>query len=197
MDTCPVKSAFCYTEEKNRRGLCERISAGRPKSWSWSFPLSCKGSEYRSHHEHSLLSTNDLKYCGIQSPAFQTVWSVLYEFSCAKELYGPVWIAEMVALSTGEGDGWLDLRWFFIAQCPSRRLVLTLILTLPLLGEKGFGAEVTTDQRISVQFVHRKKVPEPGRKYLISVSQLNWRGVYGTGKNTFIQMTLKGKLFKV
>lgn len=103
----------------------------------------------------------------------------------------------MVALSTGEGDGWLDLRCFFIAQCPSGRLVLTLILTLPLLGEKGFRAEVTTDQCISVQFVHRKKVPEPGRKYLISVSQLNWRGVYGTGKNTFVQMTLKRKLFKV
>jgi len=107
-----------YSRRKNLRELSERISAGRPKSWSWSLPLLYKESEYRSHHEHSLLSPNDLKCCRIQSPAFRTVWSVLCEFRYAKALYRPVWIEDMVAQSAREGDGWLGLRWFFIARCP-------------------------------------------------------------------------------
>lgn len=142
--------------EENLRGLSEGISAGRHQSSRWSLPLPHKGSEYGSHHEHSLLYTNDLKCRGIQSPAFWTVWSALCECSYAKELYRPVWVGGMGSLSTGEGDGCLGLRWFFIARCPNRRLVLTLILSLPLLGEKGFGAEVTTDHCISVQSIHRK-----------------------------------------
>jgi len=48
----------------------------------------------------------------------------------------------------------------FHRSVPCGRLFLTLVLSLPLLGEKDFEAEFTTDQHISVQSIHRK-FPNP------------------------------------